>query len=146
MKAALPPLETDAEYWALHDLVTGKQEMPPLIPRRAAPQKTDEDTYQGYIEEQSELILEGPKFGPRRKDTLKGRPHELTPWFLQKMLSRVVLSQTPLPKAAKPGQRTEADSGLVFLWDDGITSYKVDKWKKETEEPLGEKTLDLLFA
>ncbi|KAJ9614224.1 hypothetical protein H2200_002360 [Cladophialophora chaetospira] len=146
MLAALPPLETEADYWDLHDLVTGKKEMPPLIPRRTPAKVSEEDLVQGTLEEESDLILEGPKPGPRLKDFQRGRPHEITPRFLQRMLSRAVLSQTPLVKTAAPGTQTEADSGLVFFWDDGIQLGQQEKATEMREKPVLGRQAELLFG
>jgi hypothetical protein len=146
MQAALPPLESETEYWEVHDLVTGKKEFPAPIPRRTPARPSVEDALQEFFEEQSSLILEGPGFGSRLKDVRKGRPHEITPRLLQRMLSRVVLSQTPLAKTAAPDARTEADSGLVFYWDDGMSHNRQSRVEERMHEPVPEKQAELLFA
>ena len=120
--------------------------MPPFIPRRTPARVSIEDVVQEYLQEQSELILEGPKFGPRLKDWQMGRPHEITPRLLQRMLSRVVLSQTPLVKTAAPGTKTEADSGLIFYWDDGMSREKQARAEESIQEPVPKKQVELLFA
>ncbi len=146
MQAALPPLETEEEYQDVHDLVTGKKEMSAFIPRRTPAMVTVEDTVQEYFEEQSDLILDGPKAGPRSKDWQEGRPHEITPRFLQRMLSRVVLSQTPLVKAAAPEIKTEADSGLVFYWDDGLSRERQGRADESAQKVVLPQQADLLFG
>ena len=146
MKAAIPPLGTDAEYRDLHDLVTGKQAIPALVPRRIPAERTSDDTLEQYIEEQAEEILEGPKFGPRLKDVRRGRPHEITTKLLQRMLSRAVLSHTPLVSVARPEIKTEGDSGLVFFWDDGLSAGRFSRAQEELHRPAPKEQARLLFA
>lgn len=146
MKAALPPLESAEEYWSVHDIVSGKRPIVELIPRRTPGRVTAEDAVQKQIEEHANLILEGPDFGPRLKDWAGGRPHKITPRLLQRMLSRVVLSQTPLVKNAATGAKTEADSGIVFYWDDGLSTAKIEQAEQSNVEALSERQAELLFA
>ena len=146
MKAALPPLETQEAYWALHDLVSGKRDIPPPIPRRPSPRKTPEEIEAESLHEQSEIILQGPKSGPRLKDWQSGRPHEITARFLQKMLSRVVLMQTPLVGKAAPGTSTEADSGLVVYWDDGLSRDRSSRAQERIQVPVPDTQAELLFT
>ncbi|KIW63209.1 hypothetical protein PV04_10073 [Phialophora macrospora] len=146
MQAALPPLESETEYWEVHNLVTGKKELPAFIPRRTPARPRVEDALREFFEEQSSLILEGPRLGSRLKDLQKGRAHEITPRLLQRMLSRVVLSQTPLVKTAAPGAKTEADSQLVFYWDDGMSHNRHSRLEERIHEPVPEKQAELLFA
>ncbi|OCT46145.1 hypothetical protein CLCR_01232 [Cladophialophora carrionii] len=146
MQAALPPLESEAAYWEVHNLVTGRQEFPALIPRRTPARLSAEDDLRAFFQEQSSLILEGPAVDSRLKDLRRNRPHGITPRFLQRMLSRVVLSQTPLVKKAAPGTKTEADSGLVFYWDDGMSHQRHTREVENIHQPVPEKQAGLLFA
>ncbi|KIW94755.1 uncharacterized protein Z519_04732 [Cladophialophora bantiana CBS 173.52] len=149
IKAVLPPLPED-EYRELHDLVSGKKEMkkPLIIPRRRTPAPVSvEDTAQSLLERQSCLILEGPQPGPRLKDWRSGRPHEITPRLLRRLLSRVVLKQTPLVKTATPATKAAAgELGLVFYWDDGISVDEMGKSEQKMSKSLGDRQASLLFG
>ncbi|EXJ54081.1 hypothetical protein A1O7_09418 [Cladophialophora yegresii CBS 114405] len=144
MQAALPPLESEAAYWEVHNLVTGRTEFPAPIPRRTSARLSAEDDLRESLQKQSSLLLEGPSFGSRLKGM--GRRHEITPRLLQRMLSRVVLSQTPLVKTAAPGTKTEADSGVVIYWDDGMSHQRYSRAQERIREPVPEKQAGLLFA
>jgi hypothetical protein len=147
MKILLPPLGSEQEYWDLHDMVTGKKEIPPFIPRRTPRELSDEEIGERQLQAQSDLVLEGPKFGARGRDIRKfGRPHQITPRVLQRMLARNVLAKTPLVKKAAPMVRTEANCGLVFHWDDGLTAAYHDKWNEAAKAPTSEQQDELLFA
>ncbi|EXJ71011.1 uncharacterized protein A1O5_06004 [Cladophialophora psammophila CBS 110553] len=149
IKAVLPPLPED-EYRELHDLVSGKKEMkkPFIIPRRRTPAPVSvEDTAQSLLERQSSLILEGPQPGPRLKDWRRGRPHEITPRLLRRLLSRVVLKQTPLVKTATPGTKAAVgDPGLVFYWDDGMSVDEMGKSEQKMSGSLRDRQACLLFG
>ncbi|KIX97653.1 uncharacterized protein Z520_06431 [Fonsecaea multimorphosa CBS 102226] len=154
IKAALPPLPED-EYEELHDLVSGQREMEPatkFIPQRrtrtpppAARISPEEDMAESLLESESNLILEGPRPGPRIKDWHHGRPHEITPRLLRRLLSRIILKQTPFVKMAAPGSEAAEGSGLVFYWDDGMSRDVMGKTEQKASESLRERQAKLLF-
>ncbi|KIX04095.1 uncharacterized protein Z518_07648 [Rhinocladiella mackenziei CBS 650.93] len=140
LDAVLPPLP-ETEYNELRDMVTGKRDMPALIPRRAKAQTSEEGKEQEELMKQSSLILDGPKPGLRGKDFRVDQPHKITPRLLRRHLARVVLKRTPLVKAALPDKNKQ---DLVFFWHDG-TSYDILQKEKVTV-PLTQRQLDLLFG
>ncbi|OAP55020.1 hypothetical protein AYL99_10720 [Fonsecaea erecta] len=145
IKAAMPPLPED-EYRELHDLVSGRREMEPFIPRRTPAQISPEDMAQSALDSSSRLILEGPRPGPRLTDWRHGRPHEITPRLLRRLLSRVILKQTPFVKITTPGTKAAANSGLVFYWDDGMSRLEMEKSEQKMSESLKERQARLLFG
>ncbi|KIW83109.1 hypothetical protein Z517_02353 [Fonsecaea pedrosoi CBS 271.37] len=145
IKAVLPPLPED-EYQELHDLVSGKKEVGPFVTRRRPTRTSTEDMEQSWLECQSSLILEGPQPGSRLKDWHIGRPHEITPRLLRRLLSRVVLKQTPFAKSAAPNTKEAADIGLVFYWDDGMSRDEMEKAQRKISESLRGRQSRLLFG
>lgn len=121
LKAVYPPLP-EPEYAELHDMVSGRRKIPPLVPRRARPKEEDEDANE-ELERQSDFILQGPKPGPRTKDLQGGLPHKITPRLLQRLLSRAVLKQTPLVRVS--AEKANAKPNLFFQWDDGWSRQKM---------------------
>lgn len=146
IQAAMPPLETEQAYWDVHDLVTGKTEMPPFVRKRAAPKPDDQEAVEKTLKEQAELILDGPKFGQRRKTEVPGQPKTIDPRLIQRILSRVVLSHTPLVVKTPPGAKSDKGNGLLFYWDDGLSRQKMNAIAKETDRPLSDSQRGLLFA
>lgn len=140
VQLALPPL-AENEYNDLHDLVSGKTEMPGLPSRRPRARRSQADQEQEEADKQSSLILEGPKPGIRMKEYRHGRPHNITPRLLRHVLLRSVLKQTPLVKmtgAEKPR------ASLAFRWDDAQSSNRLDIGNLNAA--VNKQQLDLLFG
>jgi hypothetical protein len=158
IETALPPLETEDEYWALHDYVTGKRAIPDPPRRRSGPAESEEDLEQKQLEEDATFLVEGL---PPYQKQVPGNPHEITPRLLQNLLSRAVLAQTPLVKITKTPPRPEiqpegqnarrlqnsqAASGLSFLWTNGLSDIKLQKLEELVSGPVPAKQKDLLFG
>lgn len=143
--AALPPLP-EGEYTELHAIVSGTNEFPAPVPRRTPVGAMSEEKadHEDSLAVQSSLVLEGPKPGPRLKDVANGRPHNLTPRLLRRLLSRVVLQQTPLVRVVDPSTAGATNARVVFHWDDGLTTDKVTQDKLVSTTTPGQ--LDLLFG
>jgi len=60
---------------------------------------------------------------------------------MRHLLSRAVLKQTPLSKL---NERDKTGTGLVFLWDDGLSRERLQNEKMTT--PTTDKQLHLLFG
>lgn len=140
IKAVFPPLP-GPEYKELYNLVTGATRMPEPVPRRARALIARADEEQHAVAEQSSLILTGPRPGNRAKDFRNGRPHTISPRLLRHLLSRAVLKQTPL---VKMDERAKTDSGLVFLWDDGLSRSRLQNEKLTTS--MTDEQSNLLFS
>ncbi|KAL6248093.1 hypothetical protein RBB50_005441 [Rhinocladiella similis] len=138
--AASPPLPQE-EYNALHDLVSGKTQFPPVPRRRPRAQRNEADQRQEEADGQSALILEGPTPGLRFKDYTDGRPHKMTPRLLRHLLSRAVLKQTPVVKVTEPGWSA---SNLAFHWDDALTRERYET--STLTSPITQRQSDLLFG
>jgi hypothetical protein len=158
LETALPPLETEEEYWALHDYVTGKRAIADPPRRRSASAVSEDDLKQKQLEADAAYLVEGPT--PYQKQP-PGNPHEITTQLLRSLLSRAVLAQTPLVKATKNpcepetqpmGQnerrllQAQAASGLSFLWANGLSDIKLQKLEELISEPLPAQQNDLLFG
>ncbi|KIW14114.1 hypothetical protein PV08_06895 [Exophiala spinifera] len=146
LAAALPPLP-QAEYNAVHDLVSGKAQFPPVPRRRPRARRSEADRGREEADRQSVVILEGPRPGVRFKDYTHGRPHKMTPRLLRHLLSRAVLKQTPFVVKATtdPGRtRTVTVSDLAFHWDDALTRERYQTTKLTSS--ITRRQCDLLFG
>ena len=137
-EAMVPPLP-EPEYNELHNLVSGKTKIPPFIPRRPRAQMGPEVSQSEEADDQSSMLLQGPKPVPTPHAYNFEHRHKITPRLIRRMLSRVVLQRAPLAMAAERSKR-----GVVFRWDDGRPREFLEQ--SRVPAPTSQRMSDLLFG